>query len=165
MIKRISAIELHIRNSDDDIGDTAEGIFAKAEAQTADQTEEIEAGMKRKIDSLRRVNGHKLQPITDTDTGWVRCTECARTVGGMSDKYWPSNSCNRNQCTASECWSRKGYMNLSRQKNERRWQLGSMAIKDKESGHERELTRSEKGKTNRKQRRGKEEEIHKITHK
>ena len=51
--------------------------------------------MKRKNDSLLRANGHKLQPIADTDTGWVRCTGCARTVGGMSDKYWSSHSCNR----------------------------------------------------------------------
>ena len=32
VIKRISAIELHIRSSEDDLGDTAEGILAKAEA-------------------------------------------------------------------------------------------------------------------------------------
>ena len=30
--KRNSAIELHIRNNDEDLGDFAEGIFAKAEA-------------------------------------------------------------------------------------------------------------------------------------
>lgn len=104
VIKRISSIELHIRNSDDDLGDTAEGFLAKAEAQPANQTEEIETGMKRKIGNLLRVNGHKLRPIADTDTGWVRC---AITAGGMSDSYWSSNSCNRNQCISSECWSRK----------------------------------------------------------
>ena len=112
MIERISAIELRIRNNDDDLGDTAEDIFAKAEAQTANQTEDIEAGMKRKIDNLLRVHGHKLRPIAETDTGWVGCTECTRTAGGMSDSYWSSNSCNRNQCISSECWIRKSYMNL-----------------------------------------------------
>ena len=95
MIKRTSAIKLHIRSNDDDLGDTAEDIFANAEAQTANQTEEIEAGMKRKIDNLLRVNGHKLRPISDTDTGWARCTEFARTVGGMSDIYWSSNRCSK----------------------------------------------------------------------
>ena len=108
------------------------------------QTEEIEGGVKRKIDSLLRVNGHKLRPITDIDAGWVRCTECARIAGGMSDIYWSSNSCNRNQCISSECWSRKGCINLSKRKEERKWQLRNMAIKEKESGQERELTRFEK---------------------
>ena len=46
-IKIISAIELHIRSSEDDLGDTAGGILAKAEAQVADQTEETETGMKK----------------------------------------------------------------------------------------------------------------------
>lgn len=38
-IKRISAIELHIRSSEDDLGDTAEGFLTKAEAQSANQIE------------------------------------------------------------------------------------------------------------------------------
>ena len=59
VIKEISAIELHIRSNEEDLGDTAEGIFAKAEAQTAYQTEEAGAGMKRKIGDLLKVNGHK----------------------------------------------------------------------------------------------------------
>ena len=94
---------MHIRNNEGDLGDTAEGISAKAEAQTADQTEEAEAGMKRKIEDLLKVNGHKLRPITGTDTGWVRYTECARTAGGMSDGYWSRVSCSKKQCASSEC--------------------------------------------------------------
>ena len=46
-LKRISAIELHIRSSEEGLGDTAEGILAKAEAQVAERTEETETGMKR----------------------------------------------------------------------------------------------------------------------
>lgn len=69
VVKRISAIELHIRRSEEDLGDAAEGIFAKAEAQTTDQTAETETGMKRKIDNLLKVNGHKLRRIAGTGTG------------------------------------------------------------------------------------------------
>ena len=76
-IKRTSAIELHIRESQDERCDTAEGMMAKAEAATADKTEEIEAGTKRKIECLMQTNGHTLRGIEGTDTGWVRCTECA----------------------------------------------------------------------------------------
>ena len=59
-INRTSAIELHIRSSEDDMGDTAEGILAKAEAMTADRNEDTETGMKRKMESLLKTNGHKL---------------------------------------------------------------------------------------------------------
>ena len=52
-MKRISAIELHMRNSEEDLGDTAGGIFAKAEAHTADLAEEPAANMKRNIDNLQ----------------------------------------------------------------------------------------------------------------
>lgn len=101
--------------------------------------------MKRKIDNLMRINGHKLTPIAETDTGWVRCTECARTACGMSDGYWSTVGCNKKQCIPAECWSRKGYMNLSKKKKVREEQIRSMAaIKDKESGQERQLARWEK---------------------
>ena len=135
VVERISAMKLHIRSSEEDLGETAEGVFAKAEAQTADQIEETEACMKRKIDNLLKVNGHKLRPIAGTYTGLVRCTECAITTGVLSDGYWSRVSCNSNQCASSECWSRKGYMNLSRKKFERNEQIRNMAaINDKETG-------------------------------
>ena len=86
-IKRTSAIEMHIRENQDDRCDTSEGLLAKAEAATADKTEEIKTGTKRKIDCLMQTNGHKLKRIEGTDTGWVRCTECGRTAGGSSDDY------------------------------------------------------------------------------
>ena len=82
--------------------------------------------MKRKTENLLKVNGHKLKPIEGTDTGWVRCTECARTAGGSSDGYWTKASCNRNQCATSECWSRKGYARLTERKIKRDEQIRSM---------------------------------------
>ena len=85
------------------MGDAAEGILAKAEAMTADRTEDTETGMKRKIENLLKVNGHKLQPIEGADTGRVRCTECARTAWGSSDGYWSRVSCNRNQGATNDC--------------------------------------------------------------
>ena len=68
-IKRTSAMELHIRSREDDMRDTVEGILAKAEAMTANKTEGTETGMKRKIENLLNVNGHKLKPIEGTDPG------------------------------------------------------------------------------------------------
>ena len=59
-IKRTSAIELHIRNSEDDMGDTAEGILATTEAMAAHKADDTETGMKRKSESLLQVNGHSL---------------------------------------------------------------------------------------------------------
>ena len=101
--------------------------------------------MKRKIDSLLKVNGHKLRPIEGTDTGWVRCTECARTAGGSSDGYWSRVSCNKKQCASRECWSRKGYMRLAKKRVERNEQMENMAaIKDKETGEGRQLTKDGK---------------------
>ena len=80
---------------------------------TADRTEDTETGMKRKIENLLTVNGHKPQLIEGTDTGWVRCTECAGTARGSSDGYWSRVSCNRNQGATTDCWSRKRYTILA----------------------------------------------------
>ena len=86
------------------------------------------------------MNGHRLHPIENTDTGWLRCIECARTAGGSSDDYWTKNGCNTNQFISNECWSMKRYMNLPEMEKERAWQLENRAIMDKEGGAERTLT-------------------------
>ena len=86
-----------------------------------------------------------MKPIEGTDTGWVRCTECARTAGGSSDDYWTKVSCNRNQCATIECCIRKLYARLAEKRIVINGQIRNMpAIKDKETGEQRKLTSEEK---------------------
>ena len=143
-IKRTSAIELHIRENQEERSDTAEGLLAKAEAATDDRTEEIEAGTKRKIECLMQPNGHKLKRIEGTDTGWMRCTECGRTAGGTSDEYWTRVSCNKNQCATDDYWCRKRYTNKDAESRRRNRRLEKMlAIRDKTTNEARNLTECE----------------------
>ena len=121
--------------------------MAKAEAATADKTEEIETGTKRKIECLMQTNGHKLRGIEGTDTGWVRCTECGRTAGGSSEDYWAEISCNKNQCASDDYWSRKRYTSMDARNSRKSERPAIMlAIRDRVTDEPRRLTELEENR-------------------
>ena len=97
VMKRISAIELDIRLKDEGVPMTAENVIAAAEAMTNEWCNADTERAKRRVDQLIDVNGHRLDTMPDSGSGWVRCHECGRVAHIASDKYWSKVSCNQNR--------------------------------------------------------------------
>ena len=72
VLKRISAIEMDIRNKDERVPDTVEGIIAAAASQAQTWCAESTMRTKRKIELLEGEHGHRLREPDDNDE-WCRC--------------------------------------------------------------------------------------------
>ena len=110
-MRRISAIELDIRLKDEGVPMTAEDVIAAAEAMTSEWCNADSERAKRRVDQLVDINGHRLDTMPESGSGWVRCHECGRVADVASEKYWSKVSCNRNRWVPEAKCNMGQYMN------------------------------------------------------
>lgn len=98
---------------------TVEGIIAAGEVEAEGWCNRARERCKRSIDQLQSVNGHRLDPIADSQSEWVRCHECGRTASAAIDTCWTNVSCNTNRWVGGEAAETKAYGNLKAARGER----------------------------------------------
>ena len=107
---------------------TADNVIAAAEAMTNEWCNADSERAKRRVDQLIDVNGHRLDTMPDSGSGWVRCHECGRVADIASDKYWSKVSCNQNRWIPEAKTPLRQYSNLTAARRDRKERL---AICDK----------------------------------